>query len=156
GIDFWGIVIIDIAWYSRASGTRNGCIHGMFIGPCGAASGGVNDSKDRIRSQKIPWINRCTTVRRVSWELRGIDGKEPTVSQTCSGCAAIEQGLTDINPFFVFGSRTVEHTWSTGPMKKPIACVTRWGSQRPVIRQIIERSVCFWCSAGDDVRQSRE
>src|SRR5262249_48594774 len=94
------------------------------------------------------------SVRRIARELHGIDGMESTIRQAGTRCTAIEQGLINFNALFVFGGRTVEDSWSTSALQKPIASVCRRGRERPIVRQIIERSMSFRRTPGNDVRQS--
>src|SRR5262249_42562 len=133
-----------------------GGIDCVFVGPGSAAAGGVNDSKDRVRSNEIPRINRNATMRRITRQLRGIDGTKSTVRQAGARRTAIKQGLINFNAFFVFRSGAMEDSRRTGSVEESIACVGCRRRKRTVERKIVERSVRFRGSSRNDVRQSRE
>src|SRR5712675_3559331 len=109
----------------------------MLVGPCGVSARRMDDAVNCVHAEKVPGINRCTTLAGVAGHLGRIERKSPTVGATWG--SAVELALIDADTFFIFGpgsdgsragnARSGRHT---------IACVMRGWIKRTVISDIVE------------------
>ena len=100
----------------------------------------MDDPIDRVSPDKIPRINRGTTVIGIAWHACGIEGSYAAVSQRSAGRTTVQQGLINVDAFFVLRGCAIGCVRSARTGKHTVAGVIQWWRQNAVIRHVVEYS----------------
>src|SRR5205807_10559456 len=124
---FRGIVIIHVAGLIGSGGARNNSVNSVLVRPRCVAASGVDHAVNRVSADEVPGINRLAAVKRIAFELVGINGFHSAVNGGVSGKAAVELRLVDFNAFLVFGLRPVDLSLEAASGRQSVACSNlRW------------------------------
>src|SRR5580658_7968647 len=75
----------------------------MLVDPGGIASGGMDHTEERVRSNEVPGIHFGATQRRITLQLPGVEGGDSALGECGSGGATVELRIVNVDTLIVVG-----------------------------------------------------